>query len=45
MKKLLILLLLCGLLAGCTVMLDIEGKWVTSPEDTLVLGDIPLHRE
>lgn len=35
MKKLLALLLLCVLLTGCTVMPDIEGKWVTSPEDTL----------
>lgn len=35
MKKLLALLLVCVLLTGCTVMPDIEGKWVTSPEDTL----------
>ena len=35
MKKLLALLLLCALLTGCTVMPDIEGKWVTFPEDTL----------
>lgn len=35
MKKLLALLLLCVLLTSCTVMPDIEGKWVTSPEDTL----------
>lgn len=35
MKKLLALLLVCVLLTGCTVMPDIEGKWVTSLEDTL----------
>lgn len=35
MKKLLALLLLCALLTGCTAKPDIEGKWVTSPEDTL----------
>ncbi len=35
MKKLLALLLLCALLTGCAAKPDIEGKWVTSPEDTL----------
>lgn len=35
MKKLLALLLLCVLLTGCTVMPKLEGKWVTSLEDTL----------
>ena len=35
MKKLLALLLLCVLLTGCSAKPDIEGKWVTSVEDTL----------
>ena len=35
MKKLLIMLLLCVLLTGCTVAPKLEGKWVTSLEDTL----------
>lgn len=35
MKKLLALLLLCALLTGCAAKPDIEGKWVTSLEDTL----------
>lgn len=35
MKKLLVLLLLCALLTGCAAKPDIEGKWVTAPEDTL----------
>ena len=35
MKKLLALLLLCVLLTGCAAKPDIEGKWVTSLEDTL----------
>lgn len=35
MKKLLVLLLLCALLTGCAAKPDIEGKWVTSLEDTL----------
>lgn len=35
MKKLLAVLLLCALLTGCAAKPDIEGKWVTSLEDTL----------
>ncbi len=35
MKKPLALLLVCALLTGCNVKPDIEGKWVTSLEDTL----------
>ena len=35
MKRLLALLLLCALLTGCAAKPDIEGKWVTSLEDTL----------
>lgn len=35
MKKLLVLLLLCALLTGCTAGLHLQGRWVTSSEDTL----------
>ena len=35
MKKLLVLLLLCALLTGCTDGLHLQGRWVTSLEDTL----------
>ena len=35
MKKLLVLLLLCALLTGCTAGPHLQGRWVTSSEDTL----------
>ena len=35
MKKLLVLLLLCALLTGCAAEPHLQGRWVTSSEDTL----------
>ena len=35
MKKLLALVLLCAMLAGCTAGPHLQGRWVTSSEDTL----------
>ena len=35
MKKLLALIPMCLMLAGCTAGPHLQGRWVTSPEDAL----------
>lgn len=35
MKKLLALMMMCLMLTGCTVGPHLQGRWITSPQDTL----------